>query len=94
MYEIIYHPKVKNDLKNIDKKIAKTIKEKHIKAVQENPDRGMPLTGNLEGILSYHFKENKIDFRIAYTYNDDEKYIFVIIIAKRESFYEILLRRI
>ena len=55
---------------------------------------GEELTGPLIGIRSYHFKIGKVQYRIAYTINENEHMIKILMIAKRESFYHLLKRRL
>ncbi len=92
MYNDEYHPQVKKDLKKLASHIRKEIQNKHIPAIISDPAIGEPLTGDLNGIQSYHFTIAKQQFRISYTiYNNT---IFILMIGKRENFYITLKRRI
>jgi len=93
-YKDEYHPGVKKDLKQLDKPVIREAFEVHIEKLVQNPDIGEVLHGDLEGVLSYHFRKNKIDYRIAYTVNEAQKIVYVLRIAKRENFYEVLKRRL
>ncbi|MBI4619586.1 MAG: type II toxin-antitoxin system RelE/ParE family toxin [Desulfobacterales bacterium] len=52
------------------------------------------LHGDLEGVFSYHFRKNRVDYRAAYTIEEAEKIVYILMIGKRESFYEVLKRRL
>ncbi|MBW2571571.1 MAG: type II toxin-antitoxin system RelE/ParE family toxin [Deltaproteobacteria bacterium] len=58
------------------------------------PQEGKELTGPLTGIHSYHFKVGKMHYRIAYVIEKDDFILNILMIAKRESFYNILRKRI
>lgn len=95
MYKEKYHPQVKKDIKKLDKPLIKEILNKHLQIILENPITVCDqLIGDLSGIYSYHFKFNRIHYRIAYIINEIEQQIYILSISKRESFYQILKRRI
>ncbi|MDL1969730.1 MAG: type II toxin-antitoxin system RelE/ParE family toxin [Candidatus Desulfofervidaceae bacterium] len=94
MFRDRYHPKVKKDLKKIDKIVQKDIKEIHIPAILHNSYIGQQLTGNLAGIYSYHFKKGRTDYRICYIVNEQESTVYVLMIGTRENFYRDLIRRL
>ena len=93
-YKDAYHPRVKADLKKLDKLVVKEIHNIHLDSLLDKPFAGEYLYGDLEGIFSYHFRKNKVDYRIAYTVDDEKKVVYIIMIGKRENFYEILKRRL
>jgi addiction module RelE/StbE family toxin len=93
-YKDAYHPKVKADLRKLDKPVVREIHNIHLDGVLEKPYAGENLYGDLEGVFSYHFRKNKVDYRIAYTVDDEKKVVYIIMIGKRENFYEILKRRL
>lgn len=93
-YKDAYHPKVKADLKKLDKPVVKEIYSAHLDTILVKPYSGESLYGDLEGVFSYHFRKNKVDYRIAYTVDEEKKIVFFIMIGKRENFYEILKRRL
>ncbi len=93
-YKDKYHPKVKTDLKKLDKQVVKEIFRVHIENILQEPHAGDKLHGDLEGLLSYHFIKNRVDYRIAYTIEEDKKLIYFLRVGKRESFYEVLKRRL
>ncbi|MCP4131463.1 MAG: type II toxin-antitoxin system mRNA interferase toxin, RelE/StbE family [bacterium] len=94
MFEDEYHPQVKKDLKGIDKPVILDIKEKHILLILEAPFEGEELSGDLSGIFSYHFRKNKIDYRISYIINEKKKVVYILMIGKRENFYKLLKKRL
>jgi mRNA-degrading endonuclease RelE of RelBE toxin-antitoxin system len=94
MYKDEYHPQVKKDIKKIDTPLRKKIKNEFIPEILENPEIGVSLTGDLSGIQSYHFTYAKQQYRIAYIVNEDDKIVFIQMVAKRGDFYTLLKRRI
>ncbi len=94
MYKDEYNPQVKKDLKKIDTPIRKKIKNEFIPEILENPEIGVNLTGDLSGIRSYHFTYARQQYRIAYIVNEDDKIVFIQMVAKRGDFYTFLKRRI
>jgi addiction module RelE/StbE family toxin len=93
-YRDEYHPKVKKDLKKIDKSIKSKVRDFHIPKILNDPYYADDLTGDLSGIWSYHFKKDKVQYRISYIINEVQKIVYILMIGKRESFYEILRRRL
>ena len=94
-YKDAYHPKIKSDLKKLDKPVAKEIFDTHIDKILLDPHTaGEALHGSLLGIWSYHFTRNKVGYRIAYAVKEESRTVYVLMIGKRESFYEILRRRL
>jgi addiction module RelE/StbE family toxin len=93
-YKDEYHPKIKTDLKKQDKEVIKEIYGIHIAKILKEPFDSEKLRGSLEGFLSYHFRTNKVDYRIAYAIEEDRKIVYFIMIGKRENFYDLLKRRL
>jgi addiction module RelE/StbE family toxin len=94
-YKDEYHPKVKADLKKLDKPLIKEIFDTHIDKILESPyNTGEALHGSFKGISSYHFTKNKVEYRIAFAVKEEAKTVYFIMIGKRENFYEILKRRL
>ena len=93
-YKDAYHPRVKNDLKKLDKNIVKEIYDIHLDNILHEPYSGEKLHGDLEGVSSYHFRKNKVDYRIAYSVEEDKRIVYIVMVGKRENFYEILKRRL
>ncbi len=93
MYRDEYHPRVKKDLKKLNPRIREEIKTTHIPNILSEPGVGQTLVGDLAGIYSYHFKISNQQFRIAYVVSDEEKIVYILMIGVRESFYDLLKRR-
>jgi len=94
MFKEQYHPAVKKDLRKIDAGVREKIKNEWIPKLLSEPQEGKELTGPLTGIYSYHFKVGKMHYRIAYLIEEDDLILNILMIAKRESFYKILRKRI
>ena len=89
-----YHPKVKKDLRKIDKSIESEVRSLHIPKILSDPHTADDLTGDLAGINSYHFKKGEVSYRISYIIDEAQKIVHILMIGKRENFYEILNRRL
>jgi len=94
MFKEQYHPAVKKDLRKIDAGVREKIKNEWIPKLLSEPQEGKELTDPLAGIHSYHFKVGKMHYRIAYVIEKDDFILNILMIAKRESFYNILRKRI
>lgn len=94
-YKDEYHPKINSDLKKLDQAAVREIFYTHIDKILHDPHQtGEPLHGSLEGISSYHFRRNKVEYRIAFAVEEDSKTVYILMVDKRENFYEILRRRL
>ncbi|PIU30822.1 MAG: plasmid stabilization protein [Syntrophobacteraceae bacterium CG07_land_8_20_14_0_80_61_8] len=94
MFKDRYHPAVKKDLKKLDQAARQDIKAAWIPKLLSDPYCGEELTGILAAIRSFHFKIRGMDYRIAYVVKENEQIIDVLMIGKRESFYQVLKRRL
>ncbi len=94
VYKDQYHPAVKKDLKKIDAMLRERLKNELIPKLLSDPQDGDKLTGPLKGIRSYHFAEGKTQYRIAYLIEKEAFTLTILMIAKRESFYKILRKRV
>ena len=81
-------------MRKIDRGVREKIKNIWVPKLLSEPHEGKELTGPLSGIRSYHFKVGKVQYRIAYVVEENDFIIDVLMIAKRESFYQILSKRI
>jgi len=94
-YKDEYHPKIKTDLKKLDKPVVRELFDTHIKTILDDPyHAGEALHGSLEGIATYHFRMNRVEYRIAFAVKEESKTVYILMIGKRENFYEILRRRL
>lgn len=89
-----YHPRFRSDLKKLDKSVARDIHDLHLIHILNNPTGYEELYGDLSGITCYHFKKNRVEYRIAYHVNEHDNLVYFLATAKRENFYEILKRRL
>lgn len=94
MYKDQYHPRIKKDLKKLDRQIREEIKTKHIPNILLSPEIGHNLEGDLSGICSYHITIAKQQYRIAYIVDKNVLKVFILMIGKRGDFYTLLKRRI
>ncbi len=94
IYKEEFHPKIKSDLKKIDKSVVKNIKNKHLNMILDNPLESEKLKGTLSHLYAYHFKENRVEYRIAYEVVENDKIIFYYMMAKRENFYKSIQLRV
>jgi addiction module RelE/StbE family toxin len=92
VFSELFHPKVKSDLKKLDKKVAAEIRDVHLDRIINDPTASPFLRGKLSHIRTYHFRHNSIEYRIAYEIKNDE-IIFYYMIASRENFYKKLEKR-
>ena len=94
IYREQYHPAVKKDLRKIDSGVREKIRNEWIPKLLSEPQGGKELAGPLAGIHSYHFKVGKTHYRIAYLIEENDFTLKILMIAKRESFYKILRKRV
>ncbi len=95
MLPIFYHPKVKKDLKKLDKTVAHEILESIILEVAENLDKGVRLAGELKNFYKFPFYLKGVSYRIIYQIQETpEKVLYVVFIGVRENAYEKVLRRL
>jgi addiction module RelE/StbE family toxin len=92
MFEIAVQSSAKKDIKKLDVPVRNKVKEEILNLLRENPELGEELLGNFTGIRSYHFEHNKVQYRIAYTIIENT--IYILMIAKRENFYDMLKHRL
>jgi len=52
------------------------------------------LSGDLRFIYSYHFNYSGTAFRLAYTVNEREKTVTVLMLGPRKNFYQILKQKL
>jgi mRNA interferase RelE/StbE len=94
-YKDAYHPKTKADLKKLDKPVVRELFDTHINTILGHPyHSGEALHGSLEGISTYHFRMNRVEYRIAFAIKEESKTVYILMIGKRENFYDILRRRL
>lgn len=94
MFKDKYHPGVKRNLKKLDKPVIEEIRTVHIKKILASPLSFDSLHGDLSGLYSYHFRQNRVDYRISYMVHQTSETVFILMIGKRENFYSILKQRL
>ncbi|PIE84991.1 hypothetical protein CSA08_04400 [Candidatus Gracilibacteria bacterium] len=86
MYDIKLHPKISDDLKDLDYALRLQVLKK-LKQIQENPQRGLPLGNkaniNLSGLKKVYVAKKKV--RIVYEVINDVLCVYVIAIGKRDD---------
>jgi mRNA-degrading endonuclease RelE of RelBE toxin-antitoxin system len=92
--ELRFHPRVKADIKRLAPELVRQLRQTHLRSIQDNPSQGSPLSGPLKGIYSYHLHYRRNQYRIAYLYAPEEETLTVLMIGKREDFYDVLSRRV
>lgn len=55
IYKEEFHPKIKSDLKKIDKSVVKNIKKRHLDIILNNPLESKKLKGRLLDLYAYHY---------------------------------------
>ena len=86
MYELQLHPKVEDDLKELDNALQIQVFKK-LKQIQISPQLGLPLGNknnmNLSGFKKVYVAKKRV--RIVYKIQDDELLIYTIAIGKRND---------
>jgi len=82
MYEVRLEKPAKRFLKKINREDQKRIIKK-LRALEENPELGKPLTGKLAGLWSLRFGK----FRALYQIKNKALLIFVLDIGHRKNIY-------
>lgn len=84
---------VRKDIKRLSHEVVKEIETIHFKNIRENPFQAQELGYGFQGLSSYHFSMKGTSYRIIYEVFEKDELVVVIMIGKRESFYEKLKRR-
>ena len=86
MYELKLHPKVEDDLKELDNALQIQVFKK-LKQIQISPQLRLPLGNknnmNLSGFKKVYVAKKRV--RIVYEIQDDELLIYTIAIGKRDD---------
>ena len=93
MYKLKFHRKIDKDLSKQTIEFRKQIKNIHLPRLIENPLSYPALKGGLKGIRKYSFKFKNSDYRIAYSVEQDEVVVYIIMVGSRENFYKKLKTR-
>lgn len=60
--------------------------------IANDPYMGSEKHGDLRSYFTYGFKYDRVDYRIAYTINDNDEIVIVVLAGSHEKFYESLKR--
>ncbi|PWT58098.1 addiction module toxin RelE [Limosilactobacillus reuteri] len=86
----------KRVIKYLRKLKNRQLKEKFTDAIYgtiaNDPYVGNEKRGDLSSYFAYGFKYDRVDYRIAYTINDDNEIVIVVLAGSHEKFYEQLKR--
>ena len=86
MYELQLHPKVEDDLKELDNALQIQVFKK-LKQIQISPQLGLPLGNknnmNLSGFRKVYVSKKRV--RIVYEVQNEELLIYTIAIGKRND---------
>lgn len=94
MYKVLACNAVRKDLKKLSYEVRQMVKQKYLPILEQDPYVGLQLQYEFKGLWSYHFSEKGVDYRIVYEIYPEKKLVVLILIGKREKFYEQLKRRI
>jgi mRNA interferase RelE/StbE len=83
MYSVIFQSRAEKFLKKLDGIHQKMIVEK-LKELEQNPELGKPLTGNLTGLWSLRIG----DYRTIYQIKHNELIILILKIGHRKNVYD------
>ena len=93
MYQIYFGTAVKKDLRKLPKNIQSKI-DGIFFLLSENPFLGEGLAGEFLGYYSYHFKNQKTEYRIIYNIKAKELIVLIVLVGTRENIYKQLKRRL
>lgn len=93
-YRIHATSAVRRDLKKLPKAVAEEIRTLHFPAIKADPFETKPLTGPFRGLRSHRFSHQGTDYRIVYEIHDDDRVVLILLVGKREGFYQALRGRI
>ena len=86
MYVLKLHPKIEDDLKELDNSLQIQVFKK-LKQIQISPELGLPLGNknnmNLSGFRKVYLAKKRV--RIVYEVQDDVLSIYTIAIGKRDN---------
>lgn len=66
-------------------KKQKTILDKHVKRILDNPDIGQEKKGDLRGVYVHKFKIESIQYLLSYRFNKDN--LELIMLGPHENYY-------
>ncbi|MCD4843657.1 MAG: type II toxin-antitoxin system RelE/ParE family toxin [Methanosarcinales archaeon] len=81
-YKVEYKSSVSRDLKRLDKRVAKRILQQLEREIGDDPNCGIPLTGQFKGLFKYRIG----DYRVIYTRIKEK--VLVLRIGHRSKVYK------
>ena len=93
MFKLKFHKKIDKDLSKLSIELRSQIVKKHFPKIAENPYSFPILQGKLKNFRKYSFKYKNSEYRIAYSIENKEVIVYIIMIAPRENFYKRLKLR-
>jgi len=87
MYKRVITPSAKRSLKKLPLNLRKEIVSS-TKNLEQNPLSGEKLSGSLSFLYSLHFRQEDVQYRVAYTIDHKKKLVILHFADKRENFYE------
>ena len=91
IYNALFHPGFKKDIKRMSSKIKEELKDL-IQKIKEEPTDAEQLSGNLTGIYRRKIVVENVDYRLSYTIEKDS--IVFLMFKTRENYYKYLERRV
>lgn len=93
MLKVIYLPPAAKYLKKLKDKKLKELYKAAIEKIRSDYTVGTLKTGDLDGVYGYDIYYNRTNYELAYTVEErDEEIIVVIMAGTRENFYDALKR--
>ncbi|OGF57184.1 MAG: hypothetical protein A2Z21_03270 [Candidatus Fraserbacteria bacterium RBG_16_55_9] len=95
MYELRFHPQVDKELGDLPKLARQATKKIHFPKIASSPfEASKPLSGPRRKFRKYVFSHKGVSYRIVYEIDRDVEVVYVLMVGKREGFYERLKRRV
>lgn len=92
-YDVRIGHSAKKYLKKLrEKPLKKLFVDAIYKKIAKDPEEGNAKTGDLFGYYTYNFKYKSTQYRIAYTFNENDEIVIVVLAGSHEGFYEQLKR--
>ena len=86
MSELVVLHSAAQFLKKLDRPLRMKVFQV-LEKIAQNPLLGKKMTADLKSVYSCHFRNNGVEYRIAYLFRETEGKIIVVLIGTRENFY-------
>ena len=93
MYRIEIANAVKSDIRKLDKRLQRIIRDEHFANIEKDPFEAVPFLYEFKGLWSYHLSHKGTQYRIVYEICSEGRIVQVIMVGSREGFYQTLRRR-